>query len=285
MCYLTVNGARLYYEVHGPTERHPDDAPTLVFISGLGGHIAEVPHLVDVYRRPFRFLGFDGRGCGRSEATDGEYTIAGYADDAAALLEALGIASAFIYGSSMGGMVAQELAIRHPQRVQGLILGCTTAGAIRGQPPSPETVQALIRNQTLTGDEALEAGWALGYSRAYIDANRDAMYARARAAARYATPRESYMKQVLAAARHDTYDRLARIACPTLVLHGSEDLMMPLRNGALLAAGIPGAQLRVLHGAGHGYNLEAQAEADAAVIDFVLHHHAATQPASASALR
>lgn len=111
------------------------------------------------------------------------------------------------------------------------------------------------------------------------------MYARARAAARYATPRESYMKQVLAAARHDTYDRLAKIACPTLVLHGSDDVMMPLRNGELLAEGIPGAELRVLHGMGHGYNLEAQEEADAAVIEFVLRHHAATQVTGARAVR
>jgi pimeloyl-ACP methyl ester carboxylesterase len=90
-----VNGIELYYEVHGAGE-------PLVFISGLGGHLAEIPHLIDSYSRHFQFVTFDGRGCGRSDKPAEDCSIAGFADDAAALLDAIGIDSAVVYGSSMG---------------------------------------------------------------------------------------------------------------------------------------------------------------------------------------
>jgi pimeloyl-ACP methyl ester carboxylesterase len=259
---IRVNGVRLYYEDHGSGE-------PLLFISGLGGHIGEIPYLVDSYSRELRFIAYDNRGCGRSDKPEHEYTIPGFADDAAALLDGLHIDNAIVYGSSMGGMVAQELVLRHPGNVRALILGCTTAGAVRGVQPSPETVQALVRNQSLAGDEALEAGWALGYSADWIAANREALFARSRTASQHAAPRESYMRQVIAAARHDTYDRLDQIACPVMIIHGANDVMIPPGNAGMLAEAIPHAEVHILDGLGHGYNLEGQAIADALVLDFV----------------
>jgi pimeloyl-ACP methyl ester carboxylesterase len=169
----------------------------------------------------------------------------------------------------MGGMVAQELVLRHPDRVRALILGCTTAGAIRGVQPAAETVQRMIANQSLSGDQALEAGWRLGYSDAYIEANRASLLERARAAAELAAKRDSYMRQVLASARHDTYDRLHEITCPVMILHGEDDVMIPVGNAHLLKERVPHAELHVLPGLGHGYNLEGQAIADELVIDFL----------------
>ena len=153
--------------------------------------------------------------------------------------------------------------------VRALVLGCTTAGAIRGVQPSPDTIQQMIRNQSLTGDEALEAGWQLGYSRSYIEANRDALFARARSAAEIAAPRDSYIRQVLAAAKHDTYDRLHRVACPVMIIHGAEDVMIPVQNAHLLKDCIAHAELHVLEDLGHGYNLEGQAVADDLVLAFL----------------
>jgi pimeloyl-ACP methyl ester carboxylesterase len=267
-----VNGIELYYEEHGAGE-------PLLFISGLGGHLAEIPYLIDSYRQHFRFIPFDARGCGRSDKPAGEFSIAQFADDAAGLMDALGIESALVYGSSMGGMVAQELTLRHPRKVRALILGCTTAGAVRGVPPTPETIQRMVRNQQLSGDEALAAGWELGYSRAYIDTHYDRLLARSRHASQFAAPPDSYLRQVVAAARHDTYDRLHEIACPALIIHGEDDVMIPLRNAELLKEHIPHAELRVLAGMGHGYNLEAQEQADALVLDFARRHRANSLPA------
>ena len=262
MAYARVNGINLYYERHGTGE-------PLLWIGGLGANLREIPYLIESYSKHFDLIAYENRGCGRSDKPAQDYTIAGFADDAAALLDELGVGAAVVYGSSMGGMIAQELTLRHPHRVRGLILGCTTAGAIRGVQPQPEIVQRMIVNLSLTGDAALEAGWPLGYSAGYIAANRDSLLERARFAAEIAAPGDSYMRQVLASAQHDTYDRLHRITCPVMILHGSDDVMIPVGNAHLLKERIPHAELRVLAGLGHGYNLEGQEIADALVIDFV----------------
>ncbi len=270
---ILINGTNLYYEIHGDAAATP-----LVFISGLGGHVAEIPHLIDAYAPHTRFITFDARGCGRSDRPPGDVSIAGFADDADALLEALGVDEAIVYGSSMGGMVAQELTLRHPRRVRALILGCTTASALRGEHPSPDTMQRMIRNQQLTGDEAIVAGWRLGYSDAYIAAHYDEMLARSRVASQYSAGADSYMRQIVASAKHDTLDRLHEIACPVMIIHGSDDLMIPIRNAHLLHERIPHAELHVLEGMAHGYNLEAQEQADALVLDFVRRHAAPDAP-------
>jgi pimeloyl-ACP methyl ester carboxylesterase len=281
MPYARVNDVNLYYETHEPDGAAASERaramPPLLFISGLGGHLGEVPYLLESYGRHVRTIAFDGRGNGRSDKPDGDCTISGLADDTAALLDALGVDRSVVYGSSMGGMIAQELVLRHPHRVPALILGCTTAGAVRGVRPAPETIEKMVRNQSLSGDEAITAGWELGYGRAYIDAHGDEMLARSREASRYSAPPESYMRQVLAAAQHDAYDRLGQIACPVLIIHGSDDVLIPVGNAELLKQGIPHAELRVLRGMGHGYNLEAQAEADALVIDFFMRHCGASE--------
>lgn len=277
MPYICANGANLYYEAHGTGE-------PLVYISGLGGHVAEVEHLAQSYSRHVRFIAFDARGCGRSEPSPPGDSIAAYADDAAAFMRALGIGPAFVYGSSLGGMVAQELALQHPRLVRALILGSTTAGAIRGQVPSMRTLRKMLLLQTLSGRDARIAGWELGYSAGYIAANYDAMVERSRRIAPYATKRSAYLRQVFAAARHDAWGRLHRITCPTLILHGEDDVMVPVRNARRMQKRIPHAELHVLRGAGHGYHLEAQERADAIVVDF-MRRQGTVVPEVADALR
>lgn len=257
-----VNGVDLYYETHG-------SGTPLLWIGGLGSNVREIPYLIESYARHHTFIVYDGRGNGRSDKPAEDYTIAGLADDAAGLLGALGVVSAFVYGSSMGGMVAQELALNHPERVRALVLGCTTPGAVRGVRPSEQTVRTMVDNQALSGDAALEAGWRLGYSFGYISSHREELLARARHAAELAAPRESYMRQVIAAAKHDTHDRLQYVECPTLIIHGSDDVMIPVGNAYMLKREMPHAELYILQGMGHGYNLEAQFEADRVVLDFL----------------
>jgi pimeloyl-ACP methyl ester carboxylesterase len=275
---VRVNDVELYYERHGAGE-------PLLFISGLGGHLGEVPYLIESYRQHVQFIPYDNRGCGRSEKPAGEFTITGFADDTAALIDALGLKSAIVYGSSMGGMVAQELALRHPHRVRALILGCTTGGAVKGVLPAAETIQQMARNQALSGDEALSAGWRLGYSDTYIVANYSALLARSREASRYSAPPDSYMRQIVAAAKHDTWSRLHEITCPVMILHGAVDVMIPSANAHLLKQHIPHAELHILEGMGHGYNLEAQDQADALVLDFVRRQRTGSGEKAAHAVR
>jgi pimeloyl-ACP methyl ester carboxylesterase len=276
MPYVSINRANIYYENHGAGE-------PLLYIGGIGGHTAEAEHLAQAYASRLRFIAFDARGCGRSGGAAPAETIAAHADDAAAVMDALRIESAFVYGSSLGGMVAQELAIRHPRRVRALILGSTTAGAMRGQVPSMRTLRKLVRNQALSGREAMIANWELGYSRPYIEANYEAMLARRRRLAPYATRRSTYLRQAFAAARHDAWGRLHRITCPVLILHGQRDLLVPLRNARRMKQRMPHAELHVFAGMGHGFHLEAQAEADAIVFDFIRRH--TPIPETSSALR
>ena len=134
MAFVNVNGVNLYYERHGSGE-------PLLWIGGLGANLREIPYLVGAYSRHFEFIGYENRGCGRSDKPEQDYSIAGFADDAATLLDELAVESAFVYGSSMGGMIAQELTLRHPARVRGLILGCTTAGALRGDDQQTDQTQ------------------------------------------------------------------------------------------------------------------------------------------------
>lgn len=276
MPYVSVDGANIYYESHGA-------GTPLLYISGIGGHVGEVEHLAEAHASHLRFVAFDARGCGRSDDAAPAETIAAHADDAAAVMDALGLDSAFVYGSSLGGMVAQELAIRHPQRVRGLILGSTTAGAMRGQIPSMRTLRKMVLNQALSGRDAMIANWELGYSRAYIEANYEAMLARSRRLAPYATRRGAYLRQVFAAARHDAWGRLHRITCPVLILHGERDLLVPLRNARRMKKRMPQAELHVFAGMGHGFHLEAQEHADAIVFDFIRRH--AMLPETSGAVR
>jgi pimeloyl-ACP methyl ester carboxylesterase len=276
MSTVHVNGIDLYYEEHGEGE-------PLLLIMGWGGNAATwKPQLPGLAER-FRVIAFDNRGVGRSSAPEAPYSIAQMAEDTLGLLDALDVPRAHVFGISMGGMVAQELALRHPAHVRALILGCTTGGA-GGVGPSAATLEKMIRNQALSGDEALAAGWQLGYSPAYIERHYDALLQRSRTASSFAAPRESYLRQIVAAAHHDAYGRLAAIACPVMIIHGADDVMIPAENARMMKLAIAHAEMHILDGMGHGYNLEAQELADELVIDFV-RRHGRVDERSASAAR
>lgn len=257
-------GARLYYEVYGQGE-------PLLLIMGLGAnHLSWTPQ-VPVYSREFRVIVFDNRGTGQSDfPQDAEYTIPVLADDAAALLDALGVDSAHVYGVSMGGMIAQEMALRHPDRVRSLILGATSPGGPNAVAPQPEALSSLIEQGAAVDRSVNAALLGVLFSPGFVAEHGSELTSAFQGMGDYPpTSREAYRAQLQAAARHDTYDRLPDIEAPTLVLHGTDDPLLPAGNARILAERIPGAKLVLLEGARHGYLLEKQAEADAAVLDFL----------------
>jgi pimeloyl-ACP methyl ester carboxylesterase len=190
------------------------------------------------------------------------------AADAVGVLDGLGIARAHVYAISMGGMIAQELALRWPERVGALVLGATSAGGALATAPDPETLAFLARRASLPDEEGRWASVPYVYSERTRDSGGARIgedFAHRRS---YVFQPEGYRAQLAAAAGHDTAARLAEITVPTLIVHGAEDRMVPPANGRALAAAIPGARLLELEHAAHLYTTDEPA-ADEAVLEFL----------------
>jgi 3-oxoadipate enol-lactonase len=235
---------RLHWEDSGGS------GPPVLLIMGLGmnatGWWRTIPVLAE-----FRVLSFDNRGVGRSERLPGPYTVAEMADDAVSVLDAAGVESAHVYGISLGGMIAQELALRHPSRVSALVLGATTAGGANLVPAS-EAVNAFVRLRAqMTAEHAVWASVPINYA---PRTRRDGGHLIAEDIAqrlRYPVEPEYYSAQLAAAHGHDAH--VEDIRAPTLVVHGDEDVLIPVANGERLAELIPGAELSRWPGAAHLY--------------------------------
>ena len=240
-----VAGTELYYERRGA-------GPPLLLIHGLGAnteHWSE-PFLAAL-ERDFELVVYDHRGCGRSAPLQGALTTASLAVDALALLDELGIERAHVFGISMGGMVAQELALAAPQRVLTLALGCTSCGGTQSKPTDQAVVSALTSAALSRDmDRLLRTGFRFVVSAPY--AADPAHFAAFAAAAKAHPPTLALLlaqhKAVLA---HDAYARLRGLDVPTLVIHGREDQLLGWINGDLVASLIPGARLELLEGVGH----------------------------------
>lgn len=245
---------RLWYERRGSGE------PLLV-ITGFAISSAIFEPLLDLYARRFDCITYDHRGSGRSGARLRPTSMPELAADAARLLDALGVQSAHVYGVSMGGMVAQELALRFPERVRGLILGCTTAGGPLAVRPSLRELRVI---------SAIAAGELRKPGRPWLATFLFSPDFRREHPERVAFLLEHFHRhrpsphgaaaQWWATVFHDTVARLPRIQAPTLVLHGEQDVLSPLGNAELLADRIPSAELAVVPGAGHAYALERPEE-------------------------
>jgi pimeloyl-ACP methyl ester carboxylesterase len=248
MTVVPVGEIELDYERSGSSA-----APPLLLIMGMSGtalHWGE-PFL-ELLRADFDVIAYDHRGVGASTPLDGPITIRQMAEDAAGLLAALGLDSAHVMGISMGGMIAQELALNHRERIRTLTLGCTYCGGVGSALASKAVVNKLAAAMA-SGDRerALRAGWEINVSETM--AADDAAYATFREIGnRRAVAVDVIMQQLQACAAHDTYERLSELAgLPALVIHGTEDQLLPVQNGRLIASRIPGSQLEILDGVGH----------------------------------
>lgn len=265
MATLHANGIEIYYELHGAGE-------PLLLIMGLGANATAWWMQIPEFSRHYQVIAFDNRGAGRSEKPNEPYTIMQMADDADALLEELGIQSAHVFGMSLGGMIAQELALRHPERVRSLVLGGTTCGGPKAVPPPPSTMQHFISVATMPIEQAVENGMRLLYSDAFLEANREWLVKRALENAHLMPPPYALQRQVMAALSFNTHDRLHEVHVPSLVITGTEDKIVPAQNSRILAGRIPDARLIEFEGAGHGFLVERGEEANRAVLEFLEPH-------------
>ena len=231
-------------------ERQGDGAP-LLLIHGLGyarwGWEPVLPGLAE----RFGVLLFDNRGIGESDAPPGPYTVAELAADAVHVLDEAGVERAHVVGTSLGGMVAQEVALSYPNRVDLLVLACTTPGGPRAHPMPQVTVDLIAEAPTLEPAVALRRFVENALSPRTV-AERPELVERIMAH-RLATAQQpaAWAAQAAAGAAFDAYDRLPRVAAPTLVQTGTDDVVVDPRNADVLADLIPGARTESFAGAGH----------------------------------
>jgi pimeloyl-ACP methyl ester carboxylesterase len=244
MPYATsTDGARIHYEVHG------SGAPVLL-IMGLGSNAYGWYRTIPWLSPRYEVIAFDNRGTGRSDVPDGAYAIAQMAADAAAVLDAAGRERAHVVGASLGGMIAQRVALGYPQRVRSLALICTTPGGAHAARASDDVIGAMVQGGEDPSTIYRRNAWFLyGEDTRTHHPERieeDLVYR-----AKIPTRPAGYFGQLQAAMGHDTWDELPSLTVPTLVVHGDADLLVPTENGRLLASRIPRAELVLIPGAGH----------------------------------
>jgi pimeloyl-ACP methyl ester carboxylesterase len=202
----------------------------------------------------------DWRGTGDSDKPDEVYSTRGFAGDVVAVLDSLGLANAHVYGTSMGGRVAQWLAIDYPERVDKLVLGCTSPGAAHGYERSQEIRKALA-DPARTDRVLLE----LMYTPEWIAQNPGPYYVLGDPS----MPSYAKARHLVASNKHDAWDGLPGITAPTLILHGADDIFSPAANAQLLADRIPRARAELIAGARHAYFHEFRSVASPAVLAFL----------------
>jgi 3-oxoadipate enol-lactonase len=258
----SVNGIDLYYETTG-------SGPRLLFVNGSGATLANNPQSSGAFSGAFEVVAFDQRGLGRSASLDQAYTMADLAADALALADHLGWETFRLAGVSFGGMVAQEMAVTAPERIDRLALICTSPGGAGGSSFPLHTLadlnpveRAAVSVQIL--DTRFTPGWLESHE-------EDRMLAQL-LAQHFATDKPDAVRrgealQLAARSAHDVFDRLPRITCPTLVASGRYDGIAPPENGAAIAARIPGTTLRVFEG-GHLFLIQ-DTTAFPAIVEFL----------------
>lgn len=274
MATVRVGDIDMHCEEHG--SGHP-----LLLVMGLATDSVAWMFQVPDFQRHYRTIVFDNRGVGRTSKPPGPYSIHQMADDAAGLMDALGIARAHVVGVSMGGMIAQELALRHPGRVSALVLGCTypepdaaaenqrtfMVGQLGGSVSADGQLQIDI--SSLNPMMFLQQMLPTVFTPSFIQSELPKMMQIFAGSLQYGFSMEAILGQVAAVMGHRATDRLHRIGVPTLVITGDADNLVAPSNSDVLAREIPGAKLVKVPGGSHGFNFEMPDVFNRAVLDFL----------------
>ncbi len=252
---VAADGARIAFQVDGT-------GPPLLLLAGQANN----HHWWDPVRTDFatthQVVTLDYRGTGASDAPTSGYSTPEFAQDAVAVLDALDLPRVDVYGTSMGGRVAQWLAAKHPDRVRRLVLGCTSPGGQHAIERDIHVRRALAQSNAAAARRALlelmySPAWLAGHPGPYTTLGDPDMPVHAR------------KRHFTASANHDAWDALPLISAPTLVVHGTDDVFNPAANAPLLAGRIPDARVELIDGARHAYFEEFREVASPLVVQFL----------------
>ncbi len=263
-----ANHIDIYYELHGPQGGEP-----LVLIAGLGYDQWMWHKMIPGLAQHFQVIAFDNRGAGQTDKPDGPYTAQMLADDVAGLLDALGLRRAAVMGHSMGGFIAQAFALARPELVSKLILSATNFGGPRAIPVTQEAL-AVLTDMKSDPIERLRRGILISCAPGFGEAHPEIVQEWVEYRVKHPilpAPYQAQMAIGLALMKEEACfeHRLKQVQCPTLILFGEHDKVVPPGNAELLAGQIPNNTIRILRNAGHFFPFEVPDQADAAIVEFL----------------
>jgi 3-oxoadipate enol-lactonase len=259
MPYTENAGIKIYWEEHGSGD-------PLLLIMGLGSTLNMWHRTLPIVTPHYRTIIFDNRGVGKTDVPPGPYSIPMMASDAVAVMDAAGVDSAHVYGISMGGIIAQEVALAFPERVRSLILGCTMHGGPQSVPADQKVLDVLMKRGQMTIEEAIEAMLPFVYD---SGTSRDELEIDIELRRQYPATPEGYYGQLQGILAYESRSRLSQITSPTLVIHGESDQLIPAENGRLIASLIPGAKLVMIPNASHIFMTDQPKATNDAVLGFL----------------
>ncbi len=250
MPLVKVNDINMYYEIHG-------DGFPLVMIIGLGSPLVFWDEVfIEKISKKFKVILFDNRGAGRTDKPKIKYSIQMFADDTAGLMDKLEIERAHVLGISMGGMIAQEVALNYPEKVEKLVLCATNCGwtstfKILARLLLP-IFKISFKRKMKTPESTMQYVFSGLYTEEYIKENHDVLEERKKKLIEYVSPFEVYERQTRAILKFNTRKRLKNLEIPTLILHGKKDSLVAYKRGLELAKLIPYSRLASFDNSGHG---------------------------------
>ncbi len=265
--FVTVQGRKIAYDEVTPA----NPQGTILLLTGLAAKRQGWANQMAAFGQDYRVIAIDHRDVGESDLATAPYSTADQADDAAAVLHALGVTSANVVGISMGGFIALELTLRHPELVAKLVLTSTSAGGKTHVAPSRQMALMLARPRMPWQDAGHTAkrSYTLIMAPGYAAAHPDDMANIVAIARHHPQSGAAYRRQLRACLQHDASARLDQIHVPTLVIHGTVDPLVPVGNGHYLAAHIPGARLVEYPATGHIPIVERAEEYNRDVLAFL----------------
>jgi 3-oxoadipate enol-lactonase len=261
-----VNGTNIYYEVHGQGE-------PLVMIMGFGGGLRGWYFQTRAFKKHYRVIVFDNRGIGKSAKATEPYTVSTMANDVLGLMDHLELDKAHVLGMSLGSLVAQEIAIEHPERVLKLILACASIGETQEDDMHERMVKAFkvkegpdgVDLRSVDFVEAMDTVIALSFNKTLY---RMLLSPLSKIYVKMADV-DGHLRQIEAVMGFNTLDRLHRIKAPTMVLTGTEDNIIPPKYSEHIASLIPNARLVKVEGGSHALNIEMRSRFNKEVLDFL----------------